>query len=189
MLREELDDILQLFYKNAAELSPLVQEPRHLVSEYNRDTLDHKSFPDCLEQVAEAFEELRERLNEFHDYTVGFQRHPLAPLSYVYHQVEIAQIKNPVEIFAKDLKVSINLQVIVQVLIFVMYGQYRAVCIHQHRSKKKLFHVPFVDLFRWTDQLGSPPIRNYVHSLADEMGKDLDNLVHGLKTFKQYGKR
>jgi hypothetical protein len=69
-IRENLDQFLRLSYHNARQLSPLVLEPGGLVNRTMHRDVENDSFPDCLETVAEAFERLRERLHEFHEYTV-----------------------------------------------------------------------------------------------------------------------
>jgi hypothetical protein len=71
-LKEDLACILRLFFHNAAALAlPLrVRTPDQLLNETSHHTFDHEHFPDVLEQLAETFEELRERLNDYGEYTV-----------------------------------------------------------------------------------------------------------------------
>jgi hypothetical protein len=66
----ELDGFLRLFYNNARELSPLVEDPGQVVKRSRRDKVDEASYPEKLENVAVAFKNLRDRLNEFREYTV-----------------------------------------------------------------------------------------------------------------------
>ena len=70
-LRGELDGFLAVFYHNALQLSPLVKDPGQVVKlAYARDQVNKESLPDQLESVATTFKILRDRLNEFREYTV-----------------------------------------------------------------------------------------------------------------------
>jgi hypothetical protein len=104
-LREELDQFLRLFYDNARQLSPLVQGSKQLVNHSARVEI-HQLLPSCLENVAEAFEMLRERLNEFQEYTVSSLTCARFYYLVAYDQDESVHIKNLMESFAKDLKVK-----------------------------------------------------------------------------------
>jgi hypothetical protein len=69
-LRGELDGFLALFYHNALQLSSLVKDPGQVVKSYARDKANRESLPEQLESVATVFKILRDRLNEFREYTV-----------------------------------------------------------------------------------------------------------------------
>ena len=105
-LREELDQLLRIFYHNARELSPLVQEPGQLVNHWARGDIDNESFPSCLESVANAFEMLCERLHEFQEYTVRDCCRSVCYLLITARQEESVNIKTLMGSFAKDLRVS-----------------------------------------------------------------------------------
>ena len=76
-LSEELDSLLRLFYYNAKHLSSFVQEPLRLADLSANEEVGNESFPSCLEGVASALGDLRARLNDFREYTVGFVSPPL----------------------------------------------------------------------------------------------------------------
>lgn len=68
-LRGKLDGFLRLFYQNARQLSLLVEDPGQIMAPFSRDKVNEELFPDQLESVAAAFKILRDRLNEFREYT------------------------------------------------------------------------------------------------------------------------
>jgi len=75
-LRGELDGFLGLFYHNAKQLSPQVQDPGQVIKQFAHGAVDNKSLPDQLESVATAVKMLRDRLNEYREYTVCFVLRP-----------------------------------------------------------------------------------------------------------------
>jgi hypothetical protein len=98
--------MLSLFYGNACHLSPDVREPKHL-SKQLVDTTDCEAVPECFETVACAFQDFRERLSEFRDYTVC-----ITPFKYLTDLListknESIKIKAFLLLFEKDLKVCI----------------------------------------------------------------------------------
>jgi hypothetical protein len=82
-----------------------VLEPSRLVGHTMRRDTENEPLPTCLEAVAGAFEKLRERLHEFHEYTVRSLHRSLILHSIIPHQDESADIKNLMQLFANDLKV------------------------------------------------------------------------------------
>jgi hypothetical protein len=72
-LKEDLTCVLRLFHHNATVLAlPLrVRTPDQLANETSHQTLAHELFPDLFERLAGTFEALRERLNDYGEYTVS----------------------------------------------------------------------------------------------------------------------
>lgn len=70
-LSEQLTHILSMFYTNARHLTSSVPEPKNLVKQLV-DATDSEAFPESFMSVADSFENFRERLNEFREYTVCF---------------------------------------------------------------------------------------------------------------------
>ena len=75
-MREELSCVLILFHHNAAALAlpSRIRTPDQLANEPSPRIPDYEDFPDQLERLAGAFEDLRDRLNDYQEYTVGVVR-------------------------------------------------------------------------------------------------------------------
>ncbi|KAG6909670.1 hypothetical protein DXG01_016077 [Tephrocybe rancida] len=164
-LREGLENLLSVFHENASHLAPSLSEIRRPLNVFGND----QPFYFWLEALSKACDAFRERLSEFREYTD-----------------ESAKVKALMLNFSRDLMVWTFTRILCQKET-ANSPQYRSSCLEGHKGIVAFVTPISSDLDFQLATLDTTYMRYYVNDLADEMGKDLDNLVSAVTFFNRYG--